>query len=328
MHDVWEKASTKHNRFLTMKIDTILTKKVRGHNLKEAQDFIKRNEDYILSTGKLDLRSCIDDFLQNYDIIQQANMNNIFKSVFSYDNFIVKKKSWWAYDLCRRLKYEICPYCHITPIPQYEINTPDQFGKYPNKNQRPELDHFYDKGRFPFLALTLGNLIPCCNECNCKLKHDEDFYKNQHLNPLRDLELIKFDLDFNYEISKNGLNLLRPKIIEPHKTISHNSVKTFNLETRYNTRADVANSVYSICRSILGRSHTNLSVINITMQDYVSLGINISIPFSYKNTALGKLRKDIIETHLLSTPITNSQTIQPTKQSILKHRKRQFIKKR
>ncbi|MBE0379352.1 HNH endonuclease [Pseudoalteromonas prydzensis] len=67
---------------------------------------------------------------------------------------------------------KICPYCNKRDV---EIT----YGKY--VTARPDLDHFYPKSRYPFLATTLYNLVPSCGFCNQKFKKSKDTYmKNMH----------------------------------------------------------------------------------------------------------------------------------------------------
>ncbi|TMP70774.1 hypothetical protein CWB76_09415 [Pseudoalteromonas sp. S1609] len=67
---------------------------------------------------------------------------------------------------------KICPYCNKRDV---EIT----YGK--DVTARPDLDHFYPKSRYPFLATTLYNLVPSCGFCNQKFKKSKDTYmKNMH----------------------------------------------------------------------------------------------------------------------------------------------------
>jgi hypothetical protein len=48
------------------------------------------------------------------------------------------------------------------------------------------LDHFYDKDTYPFLAISIFNLVPCCHICNSKFKHTKNFYNLEDLHPYED----------------------------------------------------------------------------------------------------------------------------------------------
>lgn len=57
-------------------------------------------------------------------------------------------------ELVKRLEMIVCPYCNRNFINSDGDKTPAQF------------DHFINKDSYPIFALSLYNLIPCCNTCN------------------------------------------------------------------------------------------------------------------------------------------------------------------
>jgi hypothetical protein len=59
------------------------------------------------------------------------------------------------------LSVDICPYCNEEDIESIETE---------GAEYRPALDHFYPKAKFPFLALSLGNLVPAGDRCNSTYK--------------------------------------------------------------------------------------------------------------------------------------------------------------
>lgn len=60
----------------------------------------------------------------------------------------------------------VCPYCG-----RQRINVASLPGKRPSK---PPIDHFLPKRKYPFLAVSFYNLIPCCTNCN-ELANKGDF---------------------------------------------------------------------------------------------------------------------------------------------------------
>ena len=56
-----------------------------------------------------------------------------------------------------------CPYCNADPVYATRIK---------GQSVRSDLDHFFPKDKFPFLATTLHNLVPACSRCNRLLKND------------------------------------------------------------------------------------------------------------------------------------------------------------
>ena len=75
----------------------------------------------------------------------------IFKGM--YDRF---SKREWAYDFLKLIDIEVCPYCNRN------------FATVVKKKQRPEFDHYFPKcsSKYPYLAISIFNLVPCCSKCN------------------------------------------------------------------------------------------------------------------------------------------------------------------
>lgn len=93
--------------------------------------------------------------------VDQTKKDLLLKHVFRYERFSQKAS---VLQLLLQLKVEICPYCnrqYITAVTE---------GK---RHPRPQLDHFKNKSQYPFLALSINNLIPCCGVCN-HIKRDDD----------------------------------------------------------------------------------------------------------------------------------------------------------
>lgn len=86
-------------------------------------------------------------------------------------------------NLCRRnlgkkwaqmIGVTTCPYCNRS-----YIFTSDKSGT------RPQYDHYFPKSKYPYLAISMYNLIPCCSICN-SLKQDVDTYTEPFIYPYED----------------------------------------------------------------------------------------------------------------------------------------------
>ncbi|OBY73714.1 hypothetical protein [Acinetobacter gyllenbergii] len=64
-------------------------------------------------------------------------------------------------EITNNMDLDVCLYCNNEDIETINIE---------GAETRPDLDHFFPKSKFPFLALTLSNLIPAGNRCNQKYK--------------------------------------------------------------------------------------------------------------------------------------------------------------
>jgi len=68
-------------------------------------------------------------------------------------------------ELLASLGVECCPYCNRQYITAY-YKTP----KSKRATPTADIDHFYNKSKFPLFALSLFNFIPACQVCNSRLK--------------------------------------------------------------------------------------------------------------------------------------------------------------
>ena len=179
----------------------------------------------------LSLYKEIKDNLEN----KTESLIEKIKDIFDYDEFIKTDSIWNAYSLVKNLSVNVCPYCNRSYI--HTINS--KKGK-----SRAELDHFYPKSRFPFLALSIYNLVPSCHICNSSLKGSKDFYIHEHIHPYVDCftDRFRFTMSLkkeeilkpipNVDDFKIEIEVLTKNDKEKNKII--NSKETFQLETFYN----------------------------------------------------------------------------------------------
>ena len=88
----------------------------------------------------------------------EADAKEIYKEIFDYGKFSGSNQSIserTAYWLQKQLDVKVCPFCN-------RIYTTTLF----NRSVRPAFDHFYPKSTYPYLAVSLFNLIPICDICN------------------------------------------------------------------------------------------------------------------------------------------------------------------
>lgn len=119
------------------------------------------------------LRQYFEEMIKEIGIIEENREDKVCKEIFNYDALNYEKKCQeknTAYWLQEQLGVEVCPYCN-------RMYTTTLFGK--NKI-RPDFDHFYPQSKYPYLTVSLFNLIPSCSMCNRKKsKEAEVFYKKQ-----------------------------------------------------------------------------------------------------------------------------------------------------
>ncbi|RGJ64380.1 hypothetical protein [Dorea formicigenerans] len=78
--------------------------------------------------------------------------DELLDNIFRYDRYSKRRV---AVEVLKKMKVTVCPYCNR----QYIFTLS-------NGHVRPQFDHYYPKSRYPYLALSLYNMIPSCSICN------------------------------------------------------------------------------------------------------------------------------------------------------------------
>ena len=109
-----------------------------------------------------------------------------------------------------------------------------------------QLDHFYDKGNYPYLALSFYNFIPSCPTCNSsKVKGSENCFETCISPNDKDFNFenkVKFKLHLNescldlHVISEKNVDT---KLKEYHSNDYEKYIKIFKLNERYKAHKDI-----------------------------------------------------------------------------------------
>lgn len=133
------------------------------------------------------------------------SFRNKVKKVFDYEKFSEKSPSGWdAYGFTSLMKHnvKICPYCNqnyiFTVMRETENETPHGTNENKEKLFRPCIDHFYPQKQYPFLALSLYNMVPCCEVCNLRIKKGKKV-------PINTLTPYEFSLDENFSFGYGSI---------------------------------------------------------------------------------------------------------------------------
>ena len=210
---------------------------------QECLNYTKDNLEYILKSNDDKLREIIEHFDRNYKGYavgipnqKEKNWKRLYKilrkDIFEkeYDNWS-NRIGYGAYYFVKELGLNTCPYCNRN----YTFVVDEKNGKL-----RPEIDHFYPKSIYPFLAMSFYNLIPSCPICN-HTKKDKDSYKLGLKNPY-DYKNEKFKLTYSpssvefsqIESQKYDFNSFDIKF----ETINKN-IEVFKLEELYKQHKDI-----------------------------------------------------------------------------------------
>lgn len=245
----------------------------------------------------------IPDIIQKYTTGVYSNMlhhhtdgiTTFGKAVldtFKYKNF---RKNSKASMFCEGLKIKACLYCNA----QFTLAI-GKAGK--SKKLLFQLDHFYNKNKYPFLSLTIGNLIPCCSTCNIsKSKIDFDIvdYIHPYIEDLSSKFVFFIDEEdtLDYLINDRNENKLKPQIKVFDKRINAH-FKIFDIEHIYNKHTDIVEelilkSLYynNTKREELKEFFSELKITESILDRFI-LG-NYTLDSEINNRPLSKLSKDI-----------------------------------
>ena len=169
-------SKTIYDLFLKLEYDNLEDKTV------ECLNYVFENLESILSANTTELKKYIEFFKNNYpnSFKDGTELNKILRNELfekEYNNWGGRKK-YGAYTFVQTLDLKTCPYCNRN----YTFVVNNENGKL-----RPEIDHFYPKSIYPFLAMSFFNLIPSCSICN----HTKS-------------NKVKKDLDNPYDIESNS----------------------------------------------------------------------------------------------------------------------------
>jgi len=219
---------------------------------KYIKDYInQKNTKYSLKKINCDLLTIFDKDLEeiissNPEEIRKLikiSPNDFTKEIIQLKDLYEVFRNKWAVEFIDDLDIKICPFCNREYIFKFEDGV---LGK---PRIIASLDHYYDKDTYPFLSVSIFNLIPCCHICNSKFKHTKNFYNEKHLHPYENSfnEKVKFSQFFNNVneenkkfslLSKERISLsLKP--LDKKDIATQNTIDTFRLETLYQEHKDI-----------------------------------------------------------------------------------------
>lgn len=158
-------------------------------------------------------------------------------------------KSVLGKSLCDDLGIKVCPYCNRSYIHTLKKN-----------GVRPQYDHFFSKIKYPYLAVSLYNLIPSCSICN-QAKSDTDTYDNlmgnNFLYPYTEeygydvCFKAEFNGDVSYLLGKNGnfdLNIENNSSDKFFQIKIENTIKILHTKELYEKHKDYVLDIIRACQ--------------------------------------------------------------------------------
>lgn len=135
--------------------------------------------DILANTYIKDIESQFPDFVTDKAKVGKRNQTYSEVREVAYTIFVTNgyEKLKNKAEIYSALAVDVCPYCNRSLIAPID----DGNGK---KTAIGELDHYYCKSRYPYLAVSLYNLVPSCGICNGKSrKGEKDLYGTRFQNP-------------------------------------------------------------------------------------------------------------------------------------------------
>lgn len=150
------------------------------------QNVLTADYDFVLAAAKDISAYSGADRVAGEKVVRDAFVYDRFrdgkKAVFENGRLRWRKSDWGAFAYIKMLNVRYCPYCNAETV--YTVRTQGADGRI--GLYKSALDHFLPKSAYPFLALSLTNLVPACFRCNSQLKKAVSKQALQWDNPYRE----------------------------------------------------------------------------------------------------------------------------------------------
>jgi 5-methylcytosine-specific restriction endonuclease McrA len=148
-------------------------------------------------------------------INKDETKNNLIEFIFNYTD---NQKDYLTPFFQKCIESRTCFYCNKDFITDFILD---------KKISTFQLDHFYDKGKYPYLALSFYNLIPSCTTCNSsKVKGSLDTFKH-------DKRLKKYGKEHETCLAPNNKNFDFNKKVK-FKLFLSDKCKNLNIKDKNN----------------------------------------------------------------------------------------------
>lgn len=188
---VGEQASVRHLSYVRYLANSV--------NLKHIITAKPEALDDIIATAKLYLHD--DDLYLEVDgkIESQPFGKILLSKLFNYERY---RGSTHCHERYKALNFDqaTCPYCNENSARIIRVERP---GDEESIIMLYDIDHFYPKHMFPYLALSFYNHIPSCKTCNQTFKGSAPFTVGTHIHPYQKCFDSIYSFEFNHSILAN-----------------------------------------------------------------------------------------------------------------------------
>ena len=221
---------------------------------KGQKDFVKKlisNLTLLLTGTPPKLKSFIDSLHSDYIKIASKKVYKPYmtkgkrrKQTFAkgllhamgYENYRESK----LVELSRMLNIKVCPYCNHNFTLYIDI-----LGKT-NMKGLFQFDHFYDKSDYPYLSMSLYNLIPSCSYCNHQKRTTQlDIRYNPYFKAISEEFHFKVVDSFQLRSGKKGADKIDIKIERNVSRLGVDDLQNdLHLEEQYGRHRDIVQEIY------------------------------------------------------------------------------------
>ncbi len=174
----------KFKKAITSEINILLRTRQLSEPFKQELRELKNSLYLILVGDILQIRLFIKTLHQNKSLLIHRHCEKNHPKSANYKKFQKRFEDLYVKELSgnslKKSFFEmfedinVCPYCNrnfINPIYKKTKVGCD------NETQSPDIEHFFPKSMYPFLSLSISNLLPSCSFCN-KIKSNVDTYED------------------------------------------------------------------------------------------------------------------------------------------------------
>lgn len=200
-----------------------------------------------------------------------------------------------AYKILDILGVNVCPYCNR----QYTFTVRKKVNDNYNKS-RPQFDHFFPKDKYPYLAISIYNLVPSCGLCN---QGKSNTSPEKYLYPYEE----SFeDKGIYFEVPNVVGNLLKQEQIsvrlEPtviHEKLIKQYNNSFKIELLYNKHTDYISELlyknYVFNDDAIESIYNSYKELFNSQSELKQLILGNCEPENFNQRPLSKLTNDIMQ---------------------------------
>lgn len=235
----------------------------------------------------------------------RAPVSRLYQCIYkAFSNYGYDSVSFPAEELMADLDLTVCPYCNRNFVKSIKV-------KHGSANKdifvKGQLDHFYPRSLYPYLAICKHNLVPSCPSCNgASGKHDENTRTKNVVNPylLCDSNGMKFKMTIVGKGFANMQTCAKAISIDVDCTANPdlaNNEDIFHLKKIYSTHTDYAAEIYyksilrlpNVYKQYIGKKMYKHGL-NINKADFERLLLGVyTQEKDYKKRPLSKFCSDI-----------------------------------